>query len=76
MLCVFYYNYTHNYTKILFIIHICVYTHTSYIKCKSTIKKKNSTGVGCHFLLQGIFPTQGLNPHLWRPLHWQADPLH
>ena len=27
------------------------------------------TGVGCHFLLQGIFPTQGWNPHL---LHWQA----
>ena len=25
-----------------------------------------STGVGCHFLLQGIFPTQGLNPG---PLH-------
>ena len=23
-----------------------------------------STGVGSHFLLQGIFPTQGLNPHL------------
>ena len=22
------------------------------------------TGVGCHFLLQGIFPTQELNPHL------------
>ena len=22
------------------------------------------TGVGCHFLLQGIFPTQGLNPCL------------
>ena len=22
------------------------------------------TGVGCHFLLQGIFPTQGLNPYL------------
>ena len=22
-----------------------------------------NTGVGCHFLLQGIFPTQGLNPH-------------
>ena len=21
-------------------------------------------GVGCHFLLQGIFPTQGLNPGL------------
>ena len=23
-----------------------------------------SSGVGCHFLLQGIFPTQGLNPGL------------
>ena len=23
-----------------------------------------STGMGCHFLLQGIFPTQGLNPGL------------
>ena len=23
-----------------------------------------STGVGCHFLLQGIFLTQGLNPDL------------
>ena len=23
-----------------------------------------NTGVDCHFLLQGIFPTQGLNPHL------------
>ena len=22
-----------------------------------------NTGVGCHFLLQGIFPTQGSNPH-------------
>ena len=21
-----------------------------------------ASGVGCHFLLQGIFPTQGLNP--------------
>ena len=23
-----------------------------------------NTGVGCHFLLQGIFPTQGSNPDL------------
>ena len=34
-----------------------------------------NTGVGCHFLLQGIFPTQGLNPHLLCLLHWQADSL-
>ena len=30
------------------------------------------TGVGCHALLQGIFPTQGLNLGL---LHCQADSL-
>ena len=23
-----------------------------------------NTGVGCHALLQGVFPTQGLNPHI------------
>ena len=32
----------------------------------------NNTGVGFHSLLQGIFPTQGSNPHL---LHWEADSL-
>ena len=31
-----------------------------------------STGVCCHFLLQGIFLTQGSNLHL---LHWQVDSL-
>ena len=31
-----------------------------------------NTGVGCHAFLQGIFPTQGLNPHLSSLLHWQA----
>ena len=31
-----------------------------------------NTAVGCHFLLQGIFPTQELNPHLLRLPHWQA----
>ena len=31
-----------------------------------------NTGVGSHFLLQGIFPTQGSNLGL---LHWQADSL-
>ena len=32
----------------------------------------NNTEVGCHFLLQGIFPTQGLNLRL---LHQQMDSL-
>ena len=31
-----------------------------------------NTAVGCHALLQGIFPTQGFNLHLLGLLHWQA----
>ena len=31
--------------------------------------KKKNIGVGCHFLLQGIFPAEGSNTHL---LHWQV----
>ena len=31
--------------------------------------------VGCHFLLQGIFLTQGLKSRLLCLLHWQADSL-
>ena len=34
-----------------------------------------NTGLGCHFLLQEIFPTQGSNPHLLCLLHWQMDSL-
>ena len=30
---------------------------------------------GCHFLLQGIVPTQGSNPRLFCFLFWQADSL-
>ena len=32
-----------------------------------------NTRVGCHFLLQGIFLTQGSNSHLLHLLHWHAD---
>ena len=32
-------------------------------------------GAGCHFLFQGISPTQGLNLNLLHPLHWHADSL-
>ena len=34
-----------------------------------------NTGAGCHFLLQGIFLTHGLNSHLPCLLHWQVDSL-
>ena len=37
--------------------------------CLWVFSGKN-TGSGCHFLLQGTFSSEGLNPHL---LHWQAD---
>ena len=38
------------------------------VLCPWNFLGKN-TGVGCHFLLQGNYLTQGLN------LHWQADSL-
>ena len=41
------------------------------LPCPWNFPGKN-TGVGCCFLLQGIFPTQGWNLLL---LHWQVDPL-
>ena len=31
--------------------------------------------MGCHALLQGIFPVQGSNPHLLCLLHWQTGSL-
>ena len=34
-----------------------------------------NTGVGCHAVLQGIFLTQGLNPHRLCLLQWQAGSL-
>ena len=41
--------------------------------CPWNFPGKNA-GVGCHFLLQGIFPTEGLNPCLllsrWILYHW------
>ena len=40
-----------------------------YVHGDSAGKK---TGMGCRALLQGIFPTQGLNLHLLCLLHWQG----
>ena len=34
-----------------------------------------NTGLDCHALLQGIFPTQGSNRCLLRLLHWQVGSL-
>ena len=46
--------------------------YTCQESCSWNFPDEN-TGVSCHFLLQGIFLTQGLNPHLLYLLHWQAD---
>ena len=34
-----------------------------------------NTGVGCHFLLQGIFLTEGSNLRLLHLLQWRVDSL-
>ena len=39
------------------------------------ISPNKNTGVGCHALLQRIFPTQRLNPCLLHLLHGQVDSL-
>ena len=44
-------------------------------KVYNALLKLENTGVRSHFLLPGIFPTQGLNLCLLRLLHWQADSL-
>ena len=55
----------------------CVQPHglqPSGLLCPWESPGKN-TGIGCHALLQGIFPTQGLNSCLLYLLHWQAGSL-
>ena len=42
--------------------------------CPWNFPSKNP-GVGCHFLLQGVLPTQGWNLHLLHLLHWQVGSL-
>ena len=69
----------------MMILSVCVLSCFSSVRLFATVKnyshqaplsvgilQAKSTGVGCHALLQGIFPTQRLNLHLLRLLHWQA----
>ena len=46
----------------------------SKLLCPWDFPGKN-TGMGCHFLPQGIFPTQGLKPCLFPLLHSQLGSL-
>ena len=47
---------------------------TDQLLCPWDFSGKN-TGMGCHFLLQGIFLTQGSNPSFLHLLQWQVDSL-
>ena len=42
--------------------------------CPWNFPGKN-TGVGCHFLLQGLFLTHGSNLHFLHLVHWQVNSL-
>ena len=70
----------------IFSLCVCSVTQSCLTLCNSLdsslpdfsvhgIFQAKNTGIGCHFLLQGIFPTQGSNPHLLYLLHWQVDSL-
>ena len=56
--------------------HVQFFATLWIVACRAPLSKEFSpgknTGVGCHALLQGIFSTQGSNPHL---LHWQVGSL-
>ena len=58
-------------------VHVCSVTSDSYpMDCNlpgSSVEffSQEYWSVGCYFLLQGIFPTPGSNPHL----HWQVGSL-
>ena len=63
--------------------HVCHFSHCSLqsygLQPARLLRPWDSPGKnpgeGCHALLQGIFPTQELNPCLLHLLHWQATSL-
>ena len=50
-------------------------THQSPLSMEFSRQEYGNNGVGCHFLLQGIFLTQGSNSCLLYLLHWQEGSL-
>ena len=58
-----------NEVKSLSCVQLFVTPWTTAYKAPLSMEfSRKGTGVGCHFLLQGIFPTQGSNPSL---PHWR-----
>ena len=59
--------------------HIQLFEIPRAVACQAPLNfSGKNTGASCYFPLQGIFLTQGWNPHLTHLQHWQADslPLH
>ena len=64
---------------------LCVLSHSWWlfaspltIACQAALSMETgkNTGVSCHLLLWGIFPTQGSNPCVLHLLHWQVGFYH
>ena len=82
--CITYYI-LYNMIYIMYVIYVCVHVKSRPTVTPQTIQPVRflcpwnlpgkTTGVGCHFLRQGIFMTWRLNLHLVHLLCWQADSL-
>ena len=81
---------THTHTCVYIYIYIYIYIHNGIffvcvLSCPALCDSVRllypwdfpvkNTGMSCHSFLQGVFPTQGLNPGLLCLLHWQTDSL-
>ena len=57
-------------------VRLCVTSWTVALQAPLSMDSPGkNTGVGCPARLQGIFLTQGSNPHLLCLLHWQVGTL-
>ena len=79
---IFFYQHILLLYSVYYHILLPAYSTTSIFLCPWDFPGKN-TGVGCHFLLQEIFPTQGLNsglPHCRQTLYhlsqWESHYQH
>ena len=55
--------------------HVQLFMSPWSVACQALLSvefSRQDSGAGCHALFQGIFPTQGLNPHLLHLPCWQA----
>ena len=69
----FYFRQIHSVSRLCRTLSDSVDRPTRFLCLWNSSGKK--TGVGCQFLLQGIFSTQETNLHLLRLLYWQVDSL-